>query len=134
RQLRQRRRAQMNIPDLMWIADEHRDNGKRFVVHADEKLTAFLELESPTTVDRGRTSVRQWSRLGNHSWYCRSIPASSGVQSHLKTSRINRAGRVSNPAEPKCHAERFPSVLNTRIGRMSLLLYLPRTSRSCAHR
>jgi hypothetical protein len=27
------------------IADAHRD-GKRFVVHADEKLTAFLELES----------------------------------------------------------------------------------------
>jgi hypothetical protein len=23
-----------------------RDNGKRFVVHADEKLTAFIELES----------------------------------------------------------------------------------------
>jgi hypothetical protein len=29
----------------MWIADAHRD-GKRFVVHADEKLTAFIELES----------------------------------------------------------------------------------------
>ena len=29
-----------------WIADAHRDEGKRFVVHADEKLTAFLELES----------------------------------------------------------------------------------------
>ena len=27
------------------IADAHRD-GKRFVVHADEKLTAFLELEA----------------------------------------------------------------------------------------
>ena len=26
--------------------DAHRDDGKRFVVHADEKLTAFLELES----------------------------------------------------------------------------------------
>jgi hypothetical protein len=24
-----------------WIADAHRDDGKRFVVHADEKLTAF---------------------------------------------------------------------------------------------
>jgi hypothetical protein len=24
----------------------HRDDGKRFVVHADEKLTAFPELES----------------------------------------------------------------------------------------
>ena len=29
----------------IWIADVHRDDGKRFVVHADEKLTAFLELE-----------------------------------------------------------------------------------------
>jgi hypothetical protein len=29
----------------IWIADAHRGDGKRFVVHADEKLTAFLELE-----------------------------------------------------------------------------------------
>jgi hypothetical protein len=29
----------------LWIADAHRDDGERFVVHADEKLTAFLELE-----------------------------------------------------------------------------------------
>ena len=26
----------------IWIADAHRDDGKRFVVHAEEKLTAFL--------------------------------------------------------------------------------------------
>jgi hypothetical protein len=30
----------------IWIADAHRGDGKRFVVRADEKLTAFLELES----------------------------------------------------------------------------------------
>jgi hypothetical protein len=30
----------------IWIADAHRDDGKRYVVHADEKLTAFVELES----------------------------------------------------------------------------------------
>ena len=30
----------------IWIADAHRDDGKRFVVHADEKLTAFTGLES----------------------------------------------------------------------------------------
>jgi hypothetical protein len=30
----------------IWIADAHRDNGKHFVVRADEKLTAFLELEA----------------------------------------------------------------------------------------
>jgi hypothetical protein len=29
------------------IAHAHRDNGKRFVVRANEKLTAFLELELP---------------------------------------------------------------------------------------
>jgi hypothetical protein len=30
----------------MWIVDAHRDNGKRFVVRADEKLTVFVGLES----------------------------------------------------------------------------------------
>jgi len=30
----------------IWIADARREEGKRFVVHAEEKLTAFLELES----------------------------------------------------------------------------------------
>jgi len=29
----------------IWITDAHRDDGRRFVVHADEKLTVFLELE-----------------------------------------------------------------------------------------
>jgi len=29
----------------IWIADAHRDDGRRFVGRADEKLTAFVELE-----------------------------------------------------------------------------------------
>jgi hypothetical protein len=32
----------------IWIADAHRDNGKRLVVRADEKLAAFVELERIT--------------------------------------------------------------------------------------
>jgi hypothetical protein len=32
----------------LWIVDAHRGDGQRFVVHADEKLTAFLELELAT--------------------------------------------------------------------------------------
>ena len=32
----------------IWIVDAHRGDGKRFVVHAEEKLTAFLEIESAT--------------------------------------------------------------------------------------
>jgi hypothetical protein len=34
----------------IWIADAHRGDGKRFVVRADEKLTAFVELESQLAV------------------------------------------------------------------------------------
>ena len=30
----------------IWIADAHRGDGKRYVVRADEKLTAFVELEA----------------------------------------------------------------------------------------
>jgi len=30
----------------IWIADAYRGDRKRFIVRADEKLTAFLELES----------------------------------------------------------------------------------------
>jgi len=30
----------------IWIVDAHRGDGKHFVVRADEKLTAFVELES----------------------------------------------------------------------------------------
>jgi hypothetical protein len=32
----------------IWIVDAHRDDRRRFVVRADEKLTAFVELESAT--------------------------------------------------------------------------------------
>jgi hypothetical protein len=31
---------------LLFAADAYRDNGKRFIVRADGKLTMFLELES----------------------------------------------------------------------------------------
>ena len=45
----------------IWIADAHRDDGKRFVVHAEEKLTAFLELESAIRGSRiGLTSRRNF--------------------------------------------------------------------------
>jgi hypothetical protein len=29
----------------IWIVDAHRDDGRRFIVHADDKLSAFVELE-----------------------------------------------------------------------------------------
>ena len=29
-----------------WIVDAHKDDGKRYIVHSDELLSAFLELEA----------------------------------------------------------------------------------------
>ena len=41
----------------LWIVDAHCDDGKRFVVHADEKLTAFLELEAATRAAQSAVEV-----------------------------------------------------------------------------
>ena len=38
----------------IWIADAQRDDGKRFIVHADEKLTAFLELQAASRLGANR--------------------------------------------------------------------------------
>ena len=44
----------------IWIADAHRDDGKRFVVRADEKVNAFLELES-VICGAGNRLLSVWS-------------------------------------------------------------------------
>jgi hypothetical protein len=41
----------------IWIVDAHRDDGKPFVVHADEKATAFLELERAICVHLLREQI-----------------------------------------------------------------------------
>jgi hypothetical protein len=38
----------------IWIVDAHRDDNQRFVVRADEKLTAFLELETAVCKRQGK--------------------------------------------------------------------------------
>ena len=44
------------------IADAHRGDGKRFVVHADEKLTAFTGLESQLVAKGMMSRKRRVSR------------------------------------------------------------------------
>jgi hypothetical protein len=52
---------------MIWIADAHRDDGKRFVVRADEKLTAFVELESAVRVvtfaEESQQEIDSFTRL-----------------------------------------------------------------------
>ena len=47
----------------IWIVDAQRGDGKRFVVHADEKLTAFLELEVAIRVGIPLTNTLRKHRL-----------------------------------------------------------------------
>jgi hypothetical protein len=46
---------------IIWVAEAHRDDGKRFVLHAGEKLTAFIELERITRESFRVCSVEQGS-------------------------------------------------------------------------
>ena len=46
----------------IWIADAHRDGGKRFVVRADEKLTLFVELEAAIRLEASRPAPK-WSAI-----------------------------------------------------------------------
>jgi hypothetical protein len=41
----------------IFIADAHRDDGKRFIVRADEKLTAFVELESEIGLRNNKLNI-----------------------------------------------------------------------------
>jgi hypothetical protein len=43
----------------IWIVDAHRGDGKRVVVHADEKLTAFLELEAAVEPFSASSSLKE---------------------------------------------------------------------------
>jgi hypothetical protein len=36
----------------IWVADTHRGDGKRFIVRADEKLMAVVELEAATQAEQ----------------------------------------------------------------------------------
>ena len=46
----------------IFVADAHRDDGKRFVVRADEKLSAFLQLES--VIRHCKRRARICARIG----------------------------------------------------------------------
>jgi hypothetical protein len=41
----------------IWILDAHCDDENRFVARADEKLTAFLELETAVRLSQRRTQL-----------------------------------------------------------------------------
>jgi hypothetical protein len=53
----------------IFIADAHCDDGKRFIVRADEKLTAFVELES--AIRAGLLLKQEHATHGRAPWQSR---------------------------------------------------------------
>ena len=49
----------------IFVVGAHRGDGKRFVVHADDKLTAFLQLESATRLAAVNTVYWQTITMSN---------------------------------------------------------------------
>jgi hypothetical protein len=65
----------------IWIADAHLDDGKRFVVRAEEKLTAFVELEAAIRAARCRPNAYSSTRS--------SPPQSAGSESKIVSESVH---------------------------------------------
>jgi len=78
----------------IWIADAHRDDGKCFVARADEKLTAFLELESAISAcgEFARQAGEIFPELSGYEKNFRERPKSKNA---FRVTVIPDAGHVS---------------------------------------
>jgi hypothetical protein len=88
----------------IWIADAHCGDGKRFIVHADEKLTAFLELESAIhKCEKWRIIAKNLSKAG---WNCGCISSTDhkGRQFWVAAAAREDAGRFIVDAYEKLTA------------------------------
>ena len=83
----------------------HRDDGKRFVVHAGEELTAFIELELAIRPDQRRTSLSYETGLSN------SICAARQPRHGQAAARWNRRAATPNAIRV--------SVINDRVDPVS---------------
>jgi hypothetical protein len=85
----------------IWIAEAHRGDGQRFVVRADEKLTAFTELEAAIRAVSGRFR-RPKVILGQNA-----VSVSQVLQSFCDTTPHNGGhGNKTNFSEIRCRRQR----------------------------
>jgi hypothetical protein len=103
----------------IWVADAHRGDGKRFVVRADEKLRAFLELEP--AIRSGRTP--RGLRAGKNK-------ARRTVADHLKASSITSSDSFTLSSARLNKPQIAGSSLRHRLARSPRSNWIPRVSRS----
>jgi hypothetical protein len=85
----------------IWIVDAHRDDGNRFVVHAEERLTAFLELESLVRNEKRKEGKPKQSLLS-----LRKVRSGSG-QARTARRDIHETDHKPNPRIPRIRGERI---------------------------
>ncbi len=95
----------------IWIADAHRGDGKRFIVRADEKLTAFIELESAicacgevaaAVLQRNATAaIVNVARVIRPVHIILSLPRGARKVVDFLQSRAARSGRVESASSDK---------------------------------
>ena len=99
----------------IWIADAHRGDGKRFVVRADEKLTAFIELESAVRLDWDKDT--KWV-LFDPKELQRFAQRKGGFMKKRRGKVLKRLCRSSYYATAETQTEKTPSVSNKENGNL----------------
>jgi hypothetical protein len=110
----------------IWIADAHHDNGKRFVVHVNEKLTAFVELESAANCFDTQARFSQNSRSLNGSesgggLFPARFFAPSGPANHRINVAGKKKGRTMNPLTQSKNTTILPVLIALTLGCFGLL-------------
>jgi hypothetical protein len=72
---------------MVFVADAYRDDGKRFVARADEKLTAFVQLESVLRLHRRNPRNLRFNDVFVPSKNCLDT-VSGGLNIHAALSRL----------------------------------------------
>ena len=91
----------------IWIADAHRDDGKRFVVRADEKLTAFLKPGSGPSGGTPRGDFCQpWRGQADARLNCRATRPNA-IRVSVINDRVDPASGVAMPGPHTPGLERF---------------------------
>jgi len=82
---------------IIWVADAHRDDGKRFVVHTEEILTAFMELEAAIRATALYVSTAEtnaaFSAADIPAWFFRVFLVVSALDGFAYVSRLTEIRR-----------------------------------------
>jgi hypothetical protein len=109
----------------IWIVDAHRDNGKRFVARNEEKLTAFLELETLSSSRNAVNLIRMYNEALSIA-LCGHNPIFSPLafsNSNVRCRRVSNGRGLHARLDKRC-VSRTPKRIGKSNFRLSDTVYL----------